>query len=92
MKESKKILLAILLVIAAGIYYYVTIPAINIHSADTWGFAIILLLIILAVYIVRKRMHISEIKESKCNLNLSKKISLDSPFNMALSKSLSSLK
>ena len=65
MKESKKILLAILLVIAAGIYYYVTIPAINIHSADTWGFAIILLLIILAVYIVRKRMHISEIKESK---------------------------
>ena len=65
MKTSKKFLLAIAMIIAAGVYYYVTIPAINLHSSDTWGFVIILLLVLLALYIVRKRMPLSEIKSNK---------------------------
>ena len=76
MKTSRKILLAIAAVIAAGIYYYVTLPAINIHSSDTWGFVIVLLLIVLALYVVRKRMPLAEIKESKLVKNSLKGIAL----------------
>lgn len=65
LKTSRKILVAAAIIIAAGIYYYVTIPAINLHSSDTWGFLLILLLVLLVLYVVRKRMRVSEIKESK---------------------------
>lgn len=34
---------AVLAVIAAGIYYYIALPAINIHSAGFWGFIISIL-------------------------------------------------
>ncbi|MEY8391137.1 CvpA family protein [Lachnospiraceae bacterium 45-W7] len=40
MKKGKNILIAITLLAAAFIYYYVTIPAINIHSVGTWWFVI----------------------------------------------------
>lgn len=39
-KKGKNILIAITLLAAAFIYYYVTIPAINIHSVGTWWFVI----------------------------------------------------
>ena len=38
MKKSKKIILGIALVLLAGIYYYIALPAVNIHSSDTWFF------------------------------------------------------
>ena len=41
MKTKTKGLIALIVVIVAAIYYYVTIPAINIHSTDTWGSSII---------------------------------------------------
>lgn len=37
MKIKTKGLIALIVVIVVAIYYYVTIPAINIHSTDTWG-------------------------------------------------------
>ena len=41
MKKSSKKLIGILIVILlACIYYYVTIPAINIHSSEFWIFII----------------------------------------------------
>ncbi len=39
-KAGKKILITIALLLVAFIYYYVTIPAINIHSVGTWWFLI----------------------------------------------------
>ena len=41
MKKGKiKALLVLLVIVLAGIYYYVTIPAINIHSTGIWIFMI----------------------------------------------------
>ena len=49
-KSLKKLPLIILILLAACIYYYVTIPAFNIHATGTWmflicGWAVIVLLI-----------------------------------------------
>ncbi len=74
MKTSRKIFLAIAAIIAAGVYYYITLPAINFHSSDTWGFFIILLIIVLALYIIKKRMSVTEIKSSKLVKNSLKAI------------------
>ncbi len=41
-KTTKKIVLVLLALLAVGIYYYITIPAINIHSTGFWNFLIIL--------------------------------------------------
>ena len=48
-KSLKKLPLIIVLLLAACIYYYVTIPAFNIHATGTWmflicGWAVIVLL------------------------------------------------
>ncbi|MBQ4530135.1 MAG: CvpA family protein [Lachnospiraceae bacterium] len=50
MKKAKwYILLAALLLVVGGIYYYVTLPAINIHSAGLWTFLLTLCLFAMAV-------------------------------------------
>lgn len=66
MKKVKMKLLAVVavLLLAAG-YYYVALPAINIHSTDFWIFLIILIAILALVYVRRKRLNRYEIKESK---------------------------
>lgn len=56
MKNSKfmKILIAVLIGITAlGIYYYVTIPAINIHSAGTWGALLFLVAVLMVLSLLR---------------------------------------
>ena len=64
-------LIALIVVIVAAIYYYVTIPAINIHSTDTWGAVLFLIVIALIVklffYGFRNpaKIRISDLKESK---------------------------
>ncbi len=65
MKTTKKVTIALVLAILAGLYYYVSLPAINIHSSDTWFFILGFVVVILAWYIIRKRMNIQEIKDSK---------------------------
>ena len=35
-KAGKRFVVAVVLLIVLGVYYYVTIPAINIHSAGFW--------------------------------------------------------
>lgn len=66
MKKGKMKLLAVLgVILLAGIYYYVTLPAINIHSADFWIFIIVIIALVAVIYIRRKRLGILEIKESK---------------------------
>lgn len=65
MKTSRKILIAAVVVILAGIYYYISLPAVNIHSSDTWFFILAILVALLVVYIFRKRIKRTELKESK---------------------------
>ena len=55
MKGKSKFLISIAVILAAGAYYYVTIPAINIHSTDTWFFIIVLLIVLAVFYAVRKK-------------------------------------
>ena len=61
-----KALLVLLVIVLAGIYYYVTIPAINIHSTGIWIFILLVLVLILAAYAAKKKFtSIREAKSSK---------------------------
>ena len=40
MKKLLKVFAVLAAIVAAGVYYYVTIPAVNIHSAGFWFFLI----------------------------------------------------
>lgn len=64
MKKSK-IAAGILAIILIGIYYYITLPALNLHSADLWIFFLVLIALAAVVYITRKRLGIYEIRQSK---------------------------
>ena len=64
-KAKRMILIIVAAVIALGIYYYAALPPLNIHSAEIWVFAGILILIIAGIYIRRKRLNAYELKESK---------------------------
>ncbi len=64
-KTGKKVIAVLALLVAAFIYYYVTLPAINIHSSDFWFFIIFIMVIIIGVYIWKKRLGRGEIKSSK---------------------------
>lgn len=50
----KKVILGVLAVLAVGIYYYVAIPAINIHAVGFWYFCMVVLLAFMGIYCVRK--------------------------------------
>lgn len=49
-----KLVIALLVVIAVAIFYYVSLPAINIHSTETWKFIFLILAVLFVLYIVRK--------------------------------------
>lgn len=67
MKKAKfKILLVLAVLLLIGIYYYVTLPAINIHAAGFWGFLIGLVVLVLAIYALRHRFtSVYEAKQNK---------------------------
>lgn len=74
-KVLKTGLIILLALIVAFIYYYVALPAINIHSTQFWTFLFFAIILMIATYIVRK--YWSEIKEggvqSLANVDLKKK-------------------
>ena len=66
MKKLKvKLIGTVIALVLAALYYYVTLPAINIHASGFWFFIMIVIVIIAALYILRKRYGMFEIKESK---------------------------
>lgn len=66
MKKGKMKLLAVIgIILIAAIYYYVALPAINIHSTDFWMFLIVLIIVIALIYVRRKKLNRYELKESK---------------------------
>ncbi len=64
MKTRTKILIGVAAVLALGIYYYVTIPAINIHSTDTWFYIILIVVVVAAIYVWRKHFGLDEVRHS----------------------------
>ena len=64
-KTSIKVIGALIIFLVAALYYYVTLPAINIHSSDFWFFLMVLVVVVLVYYIIKKRLGLAEIKLSK---------------------------
>ncbi len=65
-KWLPKVIVPLVILLVAAIYYYVTLPAINIHSSGFWMFVIGLVVLILAIYATRKRMQtVYDLKKSK---------------------------
>lgn len=61
-----KLLLVFLVLAAGAVYYYVALPAINIHNQGFWGFIIGMIVLIFAIYALRSKIHtVYEMKESK---------------------------
>ena len=54
-----------MLILLLGIYYYVALPAINIHAAEFWIFLIILIVLAAAFFVKKKKLNRYEIKDSK---------------------------
>ncbi len=69
--SGKKIavIFVFLLLVVAAVYYYITIPAINIHSAGFWTFILSLWAFIVFLYAMRKKIKdgdtLDDIKENK---------------------------
>ena len=55
MKKKGKLAIALMVIIVAGIYYYVALPAFNIHASETWFFVMALAVIGLVYYTMRKK-------------------------------------
>lgn len=60
-----KVIGIVALLLFAGLYYYITLPAVNIHSTGFWFFIILVIAVGLAYYILKRRMNMFEIRESK---------------------------
>lgn len=72
MKNRIRTLVLILAaLICAGIYYYVTIPAVNIHSAGFWLFVMSLLVVWVILRVVKKAIrHHKEYKDTAFEFDL----------------------
>ncbi|MEG0963385.1 MAG: CvpA family protein [Lachnospiraceae bacterium] len=75
MKKASKVILAVIgVLILAFLYYYITIPALNIHSSGTWWFAIGGILVISVLIMLRKAIKEKqkiEISRSGINIKVS---------------------
>ena len=65
MKKRSKFAIVVILLAIAAIYYYVSIPAVNIHSAQTWFFVMTLFVVLIIYYAVRKRVTRVELGTNK---------------------------
>ncbi len=65
MKKRLKAAVVLAAAIIVGIYYYVALPAINIHSSDTWFFIFVILVVAAAFYVKRRRITVRDAKEDR---------------------------
>lgn len=65
MKLKFKLLLALAAAIAASVYYYVTIPALNIHSSGFWMFVISLVIALTLLFSIRSMRKGNSVREVK---------------------------
>ena len=67
-KTIKKIIAAVIVLAALGIYYYVTIPAVNIHSAGFWQCLLFFIAAVTVCYVLAKTGHSLREKGGKPDL------------------------
>lgn len=66
MKRIKmKLLIALLIIAALGIYYYVALPPLNIHSNEFWVFLIVLGILAALAFVKKRNLSRYELKGSK---------------------------
>ena len=71
MKKAKKnLLLTLVILIAAFLYYYITIPAFNIHSIGTWWFVIAAVVVLSILATVRKAFQEQQLRRGRINVNI----------------------
>ena len=69
--KNKKYLLILPILLIIGIYYYVTLPVINIHSPGLWKLILLILLVVLVIYALPYTAITTTGKRSRpINLNL----------------------
>lgn len=61
-----KLIAVLIVLLAAGIYYYVALPAVNIHNRGFWGFLIGVVVLLLVLYSLKKRTN--DLRELKSYL------------------------
>ena len=64
-KVKRNIIIVAVIIILLGLYYYITLPAVNIHSTEFWIFVGVLVLLIAALFVKRKKLSRYELKESR---------------------------
>ena len=64
-KVKRNIIIAAAVIILLGLYYYVALPAVNIHSTEFWVFLGVLVLLVAAIFIRKKKLSRYELKESR---------------------------
>ena len=64
-KVKRNIIIAVAVIILLGLYYYVALPAVNIHSTEFWVFLGVLVLLVAAIFIRKKKLSRYELKDSK---------------------------
>lgn len=70
-KNIRKIIVTSIILVFAAIYYYISLPALNIHSVGFWKFLLFGVFILFAVYMLRgiKNKRIENFKSSYAGLN-----------------------
>lgn len=64
-KIGRKIIVVLITVLIAYIYYYITLPALNYHSVGFWVFIIAVMILLLILLGRNHKKSFSELKESK---------------------------
>ena len=56
-KFKMKVTAVIGVILLIGIYYYVTLPAINIHASEFWMYLVVLVILAAVVFIRKKNLN-----------------------------------
>ena len=64
-KIKRNIIIAAAVIILLGLYYYIALPAVNIHSTEFWVLYVYLLLLAAALFVKKKNLSRYELRESK---------------------------
>ena len=64
-KIKRNIIIVVAVILLLGLYYYIALPAVNIHSTEFWIFLGVLVLLIAGLFIKKKQLSRYELKESK---------------------------
>ena len=63
-KIGGKIAVVLAVIALLGVYYYVALPAVNIHATEFWIFLVILVVLAALIYVRKKKLNRYEMKES----------------------------